>query len=235
MADRLSDLRHFYELIDELREVCGSYCSLADAGRPLPLKGVYFFFEAGELRTDTGSGPRVVRVGTHGVSESSKSTLKQRLDQHRGNLHSGRGNHRGSIFRALIGQAIAARDISMHVDSWGRGNTAKGETRKAEDNLEAAVSSYVRAMPFLIVSAIDAPGKNSIRANIESNAIGLLSNFGKTPALDSPSPSWLGRNSNRPKVRDSGLWNSRDVDAGFDSTFLDKFSSLIQAQRLALV
>ena len=30
-----------------------------------PRRGVYFIFEQGETRSDTGDGPKVVRVGTH--------------------------------------------------------------------------------------------------------------------------------------------------------------------------
>jgi hypothetical protein len=32
-----------------------------------PRRGVYFFFENGEMRSETGTGPRVVRVGTHAM------------------------------------------------------------------------------------------------------------------------------------------------------------------------
>jgi hypothetical protein len=31
-----------------------------------PEHGIYFFFEAEETRTDSGNGPRVVRVESHG-------------------------------------------------------------------------------------------------------------------------------------------------------------------------
>jgi hypothetical protein len=68
-------------------------------------RGVYFFFEGGELRSQSGSGGLVVRIGTHAVSVGSKSTLWGRLAQHRGSL-SGNGNHRGSIFRLWVGSAL---------------------------------------------------------------------------------------------------------------------------------
>ena len=75
-----------------------------------PPRGVYFFHESGEARSGTGGGPRVVRVGTHGLKSGSGSTLWDRLSQHRGSSRSGRGNHRGSIFRLIVGIALAKRN-----------------------------------------------------------------------------------------------------------------------------
>jgi hypothetical protein len=56
-----------------------------------PRRGVYFFREAGEDRTDTGKGPRVVRVGTHALKTGSGTKLWTRLSQHRG-PNTGGGN-----------------------------------------------------------------------------------------------------------------------------------------------
>ena len=78
---------------------------------PWPRRGVYFFFEEGEVRSDSGSGPRVVRVGTHALTDRSKTTLWNRLAQHRGVARSGGGNHRGSVFRLLVGQALLASTV----------------------------------------------------------------------------------------------------------------------------
>ena len=100
MTLRLDDLVRLYALLDRLKQRVGGMRTLAGPGstRELPLRGVYFFFEPLEFRRDTGLGPRVVRVGTHGLGAGSRSTLRQRVEQHRGRL-SGGGNHRGSIFR----------------------------------------------------------------------------------------------------------------------------------------
>ena len=83
--ERLQDLRRFYELIDRLESYhCGKK-RLADChGRmDWPNRGVYFFFEPGEIRSDSGTGLRVVRVGTHALIEGSRTTLWNRLSQHR--------------------------------------------------------------------------------------------------------------------------------------------------------
>src|SRR6185437_3239116 len=93
-----------------------------------PRRGGYFFMEDGETRSDTGGGPRIVRVGTHALKPGSSTKLWTRLSQHRGQVHSGGGNHRGSIFRLIVGTALEARD--GHVcDSWGVGSSASADIR----------------------------------------------------------------------------------------------------------
>jgi hypothetical protein len=49
-----------------------------------PARGVYFFREAGESRSDTGEGLRVVRVGTHALKAGGSTTLWSPLSTHRG-------------------------------------------------------------------------------------------------------------------------------------------------------
>jgi hypothetical protein len=235
---RLADLSEFYSLLDRLEQRVGGTRTLASFGtyRDWPARGVYFFFESAEIRRDSGQGPRVVRVGTHALVAKSRSTLRQRLGQHRGHA-SGGGNHRGSIFRSLVGQALLARGDLGQCDSWG----VKGDVKKAsaalsidrgllalaEAPVEQAVSRYLALMPFLWLDINDEPGPNSLRRAIEQNAIALLTNYGRMP-LDPPSPGWLGHASDRPLVRGSGLWNQRHVDETYDPTFIDVFEKAIE-------
>ena len=81
-------------------------------------------------------------------------------------------------------------------------------------------------MPFVWLAVTDPPGPGSLRGYIERNAIALLSNYGK-PALDAPSPGWLGHHCNREKVRSSGLWNKNHVDEDYDRAFLDALERLV--------
>ena len=234
---RLDDLVRFYALIDQLMLHVGGTRTLANlAGfRDWPDRGVYLFFEPSEVRRDTGTGPRVVRVGTHALVERSRSTLRQRLGQHRGSA-SGRGNHRGSIFRSLIGQALLARGDLPPCTSWGVKSTAAkasealGMSRDAlaiaEAPVEHAVTPHIGAMPFLWLDIGDDPGPRSLRGEIERNAIALLSDYGRAP-LDPPSPQWLGKFSNRVLVRKSGLWNQHYVEATHDPAFLNLFEKMI--------
>jgi len=85
LADRADALDRLYELLDELAVRIGGPRRLVECdGRMVwPRRGVYFFFETGEKRSN-GTRPRIVRVGTHALSSKSRTTLWQRLSQHRG-------------------------------------------------------------------------------------------------------------------------------------------------------
>lgn len=230
---RLDDIESFYALLDRLRERIGGHRLLASSRAALawPQRGVYFFMESGEERSHSGEGPRVVRVGTHALIVDSSTTLWKRLSQHKGQEKSGRGNHRGSIFRLIVGTALD-KDASAACVTWGQGRNADKSVRVGETFLEEKVSQVIRQMPFLWLAIDDEPGPASMRGYIERNAIALLSNYGK-PAIDPASPNWLGHKCNRDKVRQSGLWNQNHVDENYDPAFLATFQTLIENIRPA--
>ena len=224
---RLQDLIRFYSILNQLDKAIGGARTLADCrGRmKWPTRGVYFFREAGENRSDTGEGPRVVRVGTHALKAGGSTTLWGRLSTHRSQLRSGGGNHRGSIFRLIVGTALIARD-GHKFPTWDEGSSAAKDTKAAEVELERAVSEVIRTMPFVWLIVDDEPGPASMRGKIERNAIALLSNFDKPP-LDPPSAQWLGLHCDRGRVRASGLWNQNHVDESYDPAFLDDLERLV--------
>jgi len=174
----------FYSILDELDRAIGGERALAGCSGRMnwPKRGVYFFREPGENRTDTGNGPRIVRVGTHALKAGSGTTLWTRLSQHKGPPSTGAGNHRGSIFRLIVGTALIARH-GYDYPTWGRGNTAKGDVRTGERALECEVSQIIGKMPFLWLAVEDDAGPQSLRGYLERNSIALLSNYNK-PALD---------------------------------------------------
>jgi len=228
MFDRRSDLIRFYLVMAGLEEKLGGRRVLAECGGRMswPRRGVYFFFENGERRMDTGTGERIVRVGTHALKQGSKTTLWNRLSQHRGVKRSGGGNHRGSVFRSHLGAALQRRDSTLNCRSWGDGSSASADVRSKEQYLEILVSEIVGAMPFLWLNIDDPAGSGSERGYIERNAIALLSNFNRH-ALDPPTAAWLGQHSASERVRDSGLWNSNHVDEMYDDAFLNRFDQLV--------
>ena len=81
-------------------------------------------------------------------------------------------------------------------------------------------------MPFLWLNVSDDPGPNSSRGLIERSSIALLSSYSR-PAADGPSTEWLGRYSDRERVRLSGIWNNNHVDETYDPSFLDEMDSRI--------
>lgn len=237
---RIEVVRAFYDVLTKLSRRSGGPFRLSECTGRLrwPQRGVYFFFERGELRSNSGEGLRVVRVGTHALGEGSGTTLRNRLSQHRGNVNAGGGNHRSSIFRLLVGDAMKRRAKSAEPRTWGIGGDpsaagtqlgySREQVKAAERDLECEVSKYVGAMPFLFVAVEDDPGPASARGLIERNAIALLSNYGRA-AIDPPSKSWLGHWSGRERVRVSGLWNNKHVDETSNSMFLAILSTAAEA------
>ena len=225
---RVEDMARFYRALRRLEERIGGPRRLGQCnGRAgWPERGVYFFFEHGEPRNGSGAGPRVVRVGTHALKSGGGSSLWSRLRGHRGNLQKGGGNHRGSIFRLLVGAALAERDPELRVATWGRGSSARRDLRERETGLERRVSRVIGEMPLLWLAIDDPPGPASLRGYVERNAIALLAGRdGAAP--DPPSPGWLGRHCPRATVRRSGLWNQRHVDEHYDEDFPATFERLV--------
>jgi len=226
---REEDINRLYELLTELEAQVGGKQKLGDCTGYMdwPDRGVYLFFAPDEFR---GEQLRVTRVGTHAVSSGSSTSLWDRLRTHRGakrGTYEGGGNHRGSVFRKRVGEALIERDT--HHDeypNWGIGSSAGREQRLAELELEQQVSDYLRDLPFLWVDVDDEPGPDSTRAYLERNAIALLSNY-ERESIDSRK-DWLGQYSRSEKIRRSGLWNVDHVDENYDPDFLDTLHTYIR-------
>lgn len=227
--ERRAAVDDFYALLEQLGERAGAPRPLGDVdGADCPESGVYFFFEPGEYRQD-GLTLRVTRVGTHAISGTSQTTLWNRLRTHRGTLGGGNpggGNHRGSVFRLHVGNALIARDGHPEAaGTWGQGSSVSAAEREPEEPLERAVSAHIRAMPVLWVSAPDRDDRRSL----ERGSISLPSNHGRSP-VDPPSPRWLGHYAASAEVRESGLWNINHVDEPADSSVPRRFERLLAKQ-----
>ena len=225
-GDRRADTDEFYLLLDDLAGRLGGPRRLRDCdGRSgWPLRGVYFFCEAGEARAN--GNRRVVRVGTHALTATSKTVLWGRLRQHRGQLtgrNSGGGNHRASVFRRHVGAALIRcgnRPDDLLV-SWLDPHRPAGEAARQEAQVEAEVSRYIGAMPFLWLSVPD----RTDRDYIERNSIALLSCL--TGGPDLPSADWLGRYAPRREIRNSGLWNIDYINDRYELKFLRRLAQLV--------
>jgi hypothetical protein len=171
--------REFYKIIRDLYIGQSGGRLLKDTSGKLewPKRGLYFFFEPHELLTTHSYSPlsqRITRVGTHAVSKGSRTTLWDRLGTHRGGNH-GAGSHRSSIFRLHVGAALARKDPSLRVDTWGIGSVGTVQARQAELHTEREVSNYIGETRLLWLDVRDEAGPYSDRAFLERNAIGLLS------------------------------------------------------------
>ena len=230
-STRLYYIKWLYEILEDIENRVGGKRCLRECNGKMrwPRRGIYFFFEHGEERVHSGSGLRVVRVGTHALKPHSRSTLWERLRTHRG-TRSG-GNHRASVFRRHIGEAILKREgLEGKFPTWGKGSSASAEVRQKERQLEQEVSKYIGAMPFLWLEVDDPPGPNCLRTYLERNIIALLSNYRypEGQKIDPPSRCWLGNYSPNEKIRRSGLWNDRHVDEEWDPGALEKLEKLVK-------
>lgn len=218
-------LDRFYSALAKLDAAVGGKRLMADvSGRSgWPTRGVYFFFLPGEHRASESRTLRVVRVGTHGVSLGSRSTLWKRLAQHRGTRALG-GNHRGSIFRLHVGAAMLLRE-HVSCPTWGDKSSASRDIKSKETEIERAVSEYIRSHLVLWVSVPDEPSSDSRRCYVERNAIALLSQ--RLKPIDPPSAAWLGRSSPDKRIVQSGLWNLQHIEASCDDAFLPEFEAIV--------
>ena len=235
---RWYNIERFYYLMQKLEKQVGGKQRLADCDGYMdwPDRGVYFFFAPAETREDKDQ-LRVTRIGTHAVSEGSQTSLWKRLKQHygtgsRSKDHPHGGNHRGSVYRKRVGEAMIHRQgLSEDYPSWGERwssiTRGRSEVRDEEYPLEKRVSEYIRSQPFLWIRVDDEPSKDSERAKIEQNVIALLSNFDKE-AIDPRSEDWLGKDSPKKEICESGLWNVNHVDENYSSEFLDLLEEKVE-------
>lgn len=237
MMSREADLDRFYDLLATLERRVGGTRKLKRCTGYLdwPDRGVYFFLEPGETRAATDQ-LRVTRVGTHAVSTGSSTTLWNRLKQHYGtgsgsDAHPHGGNHRGSVYRKRVGEAILEKhalhdDYPAWGERWSRIDRDRSALRDEEYILERRVSAYLREQPFLWVALDDEPGPDSDRARLERNALALLGNVG-VRTVDPRRDDWLGRHSRSRSIRESGLWNVNHVDEEYDPDFLGLFERAV--------
>jgi len=241
---RLEAIIQFYDILSRLEKCVGERRILARSdGRKMkwPRRGVYFFFENDEQRRTSGSGLRVVRVGTHAIEQGKDTKLWNRLRDHRGTVdgkYRGGGNHRASAFRKLVGAALLNKEQRQaELDRWLTRSSTPPEIRRGEHNIECKVSERIRSMPFLWLEVDDALGPESKRKEIEKNSIALLSNYKHAnDPIDPPSPTWLGRHAcdKDEKVRKSGLWNDKHVDESYNTQFLEVLEQCVNAMCKAI-
>jgi hypothetical protein len=176
-----------------------------------------------------------VRVGTHALTPTSKTSRWNRLSAHRGTVSNGGGNHRGSIFRLLLGECLLRRDDTA-LPTWGSGSTASAAAGSHQLNREVLLSrerpietSVSRLIGAMLVVCVPVDGR-AARVFVERNAIGLLSNFERA-LVDPPSSRWLGRHSSRQRVRESGLWSNEHVDGSYEPALFNVLPEAAKAPR----
>jgi hypothetical protein len=224
-------IEKFYELLEQVQEKCPRrvFGELSST-MPLPLQGVYFFFEPGEYRAD-GKSPRVVRIGTHAAQARSRATLFSRIKNHWGSNIEGHGKHRMSVHRELVGLALINRD-QLHYPHWAdRDYQNDMGVLNHETQLELEVSAYIRRCEFTVLEVPGESHANNDRSFIEANAIALLSNYCRDEKGTFISSNWLGKYSGDDRLVQSGLWNRDKVFGQVHPEFLDRFEAFVNAMQ----
>lgn len=189
-----------------------------------PKKGVYLFVDYNEFSPVSANIPKIVRVGTHGVSSGSKTCLWDRLKTHQG-LKNGGGSHRSSVFRLHVGNALIKRD-GIQCSTWALGQNASKEVRFSEQYLEKMVSEYIGDLGVIFIDINDESSSQSLRAFVESNLIAVLSTINYS--MDFSSPDWLGYFSNKSEIRGSSLWNINATSAKLSPDFFTQLDVCIE-------
>ena len=126
ITDRTADTRRFRDLLDRLERRVGGARRLGEcAGKTgWSRRGIYFFFESGEVRAGSAVGLRTVRVGTHALKAASRGTLWRCRSRSRPRGPTGpsraraaanRADPRAGLSHGLRGQAAAgARGTFSH-------------------------------------------------------------------------------------------------------------------------
>lgn len=161
----------------------------------IPEDGIYVLFEKREI----GHGAeRIVRIGTH----TGEGQLPSRLRQHFLNENKDR-----SIFRKNIGRAILKKANDPFLEQWELDLTTRRNKAKyshkidldRQKEIESKVSQYIQKnFSFAVFHVKD----KTRRLKIESNLISTVSLCNDCK----PSSGWLGNNSPKKKICESGLW-----------------------------
>ena len=209
---RRADLRRFYGLMRRLERNSGGRLALGEVERTdCPDRGVYFFFEPGERRSGSGSGERVVRVGSHALRAGQTPPLWSRIAKHKG-ADSPTGRQRGSVFRSRVGSAICRSIRGLGPRRWPT-DAHRGDAAR----IEGLINERMWPMTMLLLAV----GRRMHRDYIERNAIALLSEYRMKNPIDPASDNWLGHYCDREEVRESGLWQNHHVVGNWDPEFFD--------------
>jgi hypothetical protein len=176
--------------------------------RDIPFdKGIYVFFEKGEIYYGMD---KIVRVGTHGLRKGNAS-LRNRLSEH----HDDWGR---SIFRRYVGTALLHRKMGPnHPDLAAWDYTRNERLQRAKlrnddfyDSVERDISSYIRNHITFVCFPV---AGSDDRKRLEAGIIATLS--GESDFTSCVSREWLGRyvtgrtkrlRAGRQRISDNGLW-----------------------------
>jgi hypothetical protein len=208
----LRDANESCKWLHEKLELLGPTVKFPFALDRLPLDGIYFFYEEGEIWGHGGKKPRIVRIGTH-----RDGNFRSRMSEHfllnesamKFDATKSRPHDR-SIFRKNLGRALLARDGDPYLEIWNHDFTKDGIKARyhskrdveKERRLESEVTEILRKrFSFRFIIVADQTERMGT-SGLESRLIGTAARCN----VCNPSSNWLGLHSPIEKIRNGRLW-----------------------------
>jgi hypothetical protein len=178
----------------------------------LPLNGIYFFYEDGEMWGHSDQKSRIVRVGTHKDGNfrtrmADHYLLNERMMNFDRNKPAPKDR---SIFRKNLGRALLNREKDPYLKTWeidfttklNRENYTTLRDIDKEKLIEQKVTCLLREKFSFRFISLDVTISRIGSTGLEATLIGTRAGCN----LCRPSANWLGLDSPNPKIRRSGLW-----------------------------
>ncbi len=176
----------------------------------LPLNGIYFFYEEGEIWGHGGKKLRIVHIGTHRGRNNFRKRIAEHflIDERKMYFDKNRPKPSDrSILRKNIGRALLRKNMDPYLKIWDidfllRVNKDKFSSLRdieKEKSIEKMITKILRSrfyFRFIIVENKDE------RIRLKSKLIGTISKCTKCR----PSINWLGNYSPKKQIRESGIW-----------------------------
>ena len=178
----------------------------------LPVNGIYFFYEKGELSAHGDHLPRIVRIGTHRDGNfRSRISEHYLLDDRKMAFDRNQSApHDRSIFRKNIGRVILSKSNDPYFPVWeidfmtSEKRRSYGHLRdiEKERQIEHEVTHVLRDTFSFRFVAIDDQQQRLGVDGLERTLIGTVAQC----AICGPSEGWLGNHSPIAKIQRHGLW-----------------------------
>jgi hypothetical protein len=185
----------------------------------LPLSGIYFFYEEGEIWGHSDEKLRIVRIGTHrGNNFRNRISEHFLINERKMDFDKSKPKPADrSIFRKNLGRALLNRNKDPYLKIWEidflpRDNRVKyGDLRdiEKEKSIERQITEILRNRFFFRFIIIENDDERIGGKGLESKHIGTVSRCKKCK----PSKDWLGNYSPKEQIRTSGLWLTQHLNA----------------------
>lgn len=161
--------------------------------RSIPFSnGIYILYDKDE---QFGPYDRIVRVGTHTSDDNLKPRLKNHFESK---------NQRGSIFRKNIGRAMLHKENHEYLERWNNEKDLHLIDKPFERKIEEQVTDYMNEHIYIKCFRVD---DKQTRLRLEGAIIRIISE-----SNNQCSENWLGCNSPKQEINQSGLWCVRGLE-----------------------